>query len=116
LLIRANVSRRSSVCFTTAVSSWHHGWITRADLLRLKQIARNQRALASDAEDIRDLRKSLTPTGRVAIIDFRKDSPEGPPVDFRFTPQQIEDEMRQAGFRLAATHDFLPRQHFLVFR
>lgn len=64
----------------------------------------------------RDLKKSLTPAGRVAIIDFRKDSPEGPPVEFRFTAEQIEDEMRQAGFRLDAKHDFLPRQHFLIFR
>lgn len=63
-----------------------------------------------------DLRKSLTAAGRVAIVDFRKDAPEGPPVEFRFTAEQIETEMKQAGFRLEAKHDFLPRQHFLVFR
>jgi len=72
--------------------------------------------LPSRVAYFRDLRKSLTPAGRVAIIDFRKESPEGPPVEFRFSPQQIEDEMRQAGFRLDGAHDFLPRQHFLVFR
>ena len=64
----------------------------------------------------RDLRESLKPGGRVAIIDFRKEAPEGPPVHFRFTPQQIEDEMKQAGYQLEASHDFLPRQHFLIFR
>ena len=64
----------------------------------------------------RNLRTSLKPGGRVAIIDFRKDAPEGPPVHFRFTPQQIEDEMKQAGYQLEASHDFLPRQHFLIFR
>ena len=62
------------------------------------------------------LRQSLKPGGRVAIIDFRKEAPEGPPVHFRFTPQQIEDEMKQAGYQLEASHDFLPRQHFLIFR
>jgi ubiquinone/menaquinone biosynthesis C-methylase UbiE len=72
--------------------------------------------LPSRVAYFRDLRKSLTPAGRVAIIDFRKESSEGPPVEFRFSPQQIEDEMRQAGFRLDGAHDFLPRQHFLVFR
>ncbi|MCA1585137.1 MAG: methyltransferase [Acidobacteria bacterium] len=63
----------------------------------------------------RNLKQSLTPSGRVAIVDFRKDSPEGPPVEFRFTAEQIESEMKQAGYRLDATHDFLPRQHFLIF-
>jgi cyclopropane fatty-acyl-phospholipid synthase-like methyltransferase len=64
----------------------------------------------------RNLRKSLTSTGRVAIIDFRKSAPDGPPPEFRFTPQEIEAEMTKAGFRLEQSHDFLPRQHFLVFR
>ncbi len=62
-----------------------------------------------------DLRKSLAPGGRVAIIDFRKDAPEGPPPQFRFEADQIIGEMAQAGYRLEARHDFLPRQHFLVF-
>jgi len=72
--------------------------------------------LPNRATYFRDLRKSLTPSGRVAIIDFRKDAPDGPPVEFRFTTDQIEKEMKDAGFRLDAKHDFLPRQNFLIFR
>jgi len=64
----------------------------------------------------RELMKSLATGGRVAIIDFRKDSPQGPPPQFRFEADQIIGEMKQAGYRLDARHDFLPRQHFLVFR
>jgi hypothetical protein len=52
----------------------------------------------------------------VAIIDFRKESPEGPPVEFRFEADQIVAEMKQAGYSLDSKQDFLPRQHFLVFR
>lgn len=63
----------------------------------------------------RQAQASLTRSGRVAIIDFRKDSPEGPPPEFRFEADQIVREMEIAGYRVAAQHDFLPRQHFLVF-
>ena len=62
------------------------------------------------------LKQSLTPSGAIAIVDFRKDSPAGPPVEFRFEVSQIVSEMTLAGYRLDAQHDFLPRQNFLVFR
>jgi len=64
----------------------------------------------------RALKQSLKPGGRIAIVDFRKDSPEGPPVEFRFTVEQIEAEMKQAGFTVDSKHDFLPRQHYIIFR
>src|ERR1035437_3617331 len=63
----------------------------------------------------RRLAKSLKPSGRVAIIDFKPDSPEGPPKEFRFSPEKFKSEMARAGYKLAAQHDFLPRQQFLVF-
>jgi ubiquinone/menaquinone biosynthesis C-methylase UbiE len=64
----------------------------------------------------RELGKSIKPGGRLAIIDFRKDSPEGPPVEFRFTPEEITSELTKAGFTLDSRHDFLPRQMFLIYR
>lgn len=63
----------------------------------------------------RELRKSMKPGAQLAIIDFRRDAPEGPPAEFRFTPDQVEAELAPAGFKVAARHDFLPRQYFLVF-
>jgi ubiquinone/menaquinone biosynthesis C-methylase UbiE len=62
------------------------------------------------------LKGELKPNARLAIIDFRKDSPEGPPVEFRFEPDQINAELAQAGFVVQETYDFLPRQMFLVYR
>jgi ubiquinone/menaquinone biosynthesis C-methylase UbiE len=61
------------------------------------------------------LKRSLKPGARLAIVDFRKGSPTGPPEEFRFTPGQISAELAQAGFALQTTHEFLPRQLFLVF-
>ena len=63
----------------------------------------------------RKLRSSLKSGGRVAIIDFKPDSPEGPPKAFRFPPEQFKAEMSAAGYKLAQQFDFLPRQHFLIF-
>jgi cyclopropane fatty-acyl-phospholipid synthase-like methyltransferase len=63
----------------------------------------------------RKLGKSIKPGGRVAIIDFKADSPEGPPKEFRFPLEKFKSEMGRAGYKLAARHDFLPRQQFLIF-
>ncbi len=62
------------------------------------------------------LKGNLKPGGRVAIVDFRKDAPQGPPVEFRFTPEQLTAELRQAGFEVDNSHDFLPQQLFLIYR
>jgi SAM-dependent methyltransferase len=73
--------------------------------------------IGSRAAYFAGVRKSLRPGGRVAIVDFRKDAPgDGPPPAFRFTPDQITADLTAAGFVLDASHDFLPRQHFLVYR
>ncbi|MDX1374567.1 MAG: class I SAM-dependent methyltransferase [Burkholderiales bacterium] len=61
------------------------------------------------------LRESLRPGGRVAIVDFKLDSPTGPPPAGRIAPGAVEKEMTRAGYRKAAAHDFLPYQYFLVF-
>jgi ubiquinone/menaquinone biosynthesis C-methylase UbiE len=63
----------------------------------------------------RKLTKSLKPGGRIAIIDFKPDSPEGPPKEFRFSLEKFKSEMSKAGYTLSAHHDFLPRQQFLIF-
>jgi predicted methyltransferase len=64
----------------------------------------------------RQLQNSLKPGGRVAVIDFRMDSPVGPPPRARMEPDRVKDEMKRAGYALAQEHDFLPNQYFLVFR
>lgn len=64
----------------------------------------------------RQLAASLQPSARVAVIDFRLDSPEGPPKAARIAPEQVKAELASAGYALVEEHRFLPRQYFLVFR
>ena len=62
------------------------------------------------------LQKSLKPGGRIAIIDFRMDSLEGPPKSARIAPERVAAEMKRAGYALAKEHSFLPNQYFLIFQ
>jgi predicted methyltransferase len=64
----------------------------------------------------RKLAASLKPGGRIAVIDFRLDSPTGPPKAARVAPERVKAELGKAGYVLAAEHGFLPRQYFLLFR
>ncbi|MGE0558474.1 MAG: class I SAM-dependent methyltransferase [Burkholderiales bacterium] len=64
----------------------------------------------------RQLQASLKTGGRLAVIDFRMDSPVGPPKAARIEPGQVKAELQRAGYSLAEEHGFLPNQYFLVFR
>lgn len=61
------------------------------------------------------LKHSLLPGGRVAIIDFTRASKMGPEASEKIPPDEVEAELKQAGYRLVQTHGFLPEQFFLVF-
>jgi predicted methyltransferase len=63
----------------------------------------------------RALAGSLKPGGRIAVIDFRMDSPSGPPKSARVAPERVKAELAAAGYALTEEHGFLPRQYFLVF-
>lgn len=64
----------------------------------------------------RKLAAHLKPGGAVAIIDFTKESPVGPPPASRLAASEVKAEMQRAGYALAREHGFLPNQYFLVFR
>ena len=63
----------------------------------------------------RKLAASLKPGGRIAVIDFRMDSPSGPPKSARVAPERVKAELAAAGYALAEEHGLLPRQYFLLF-
>jgi ubiquinone/menaquinone biosynthesis C-methylase UbiE len=63
----------------------------------------------------RKLEAFLKPGGRIAIIDFRLDSADGPPKSARIAPESVISELNGAGYALAKQYRFLPNQYFLVF-
>lgn len=85
----------------------------RADLIILVDVFHH---LENRERYFSRLRDSLNPGGRVAIIDFRMDSPVGPPKAARIAPEQVTAELKRAGYTLDREHGFLPNQYFLVFR
>ncbi|MBL8956343.1 MAG: methyltransferase domain-containing protein [Myxococcaceae bacterium] len=60
-------------------------------------------------------RLPLKPGGRLAIIDYRKGQPMGPPEAYRVDVPQLKEELEGAGYKLVAEHTFLPNQYFVVF-
>lgn len=65
-----------------------------------------------------NLRSSLTPGGRIAIIDFYHDDRSGElgfPKRHLVSREKVVEEMTGAGYRLAEEHTFLPKQYFLEF-
>jgi cyclopropane fatty-acyl-phospholipid synthase-like methyltransferase len=84
----------------------------KVDLILLVDVYHH---IGDRASYFRRLRETLRSRGRVAIIDFKLDSPQGPPRAARIAPQAVKAEMKAAGYAVAAEHDFLPYQYFLVF-
>lgn len=64
------------------------------------------------------LRRSLKPSARVAIVEWKAGPrPFGPKEESHKLPRdQVEREMRQAGFEPLPSPDLLEHQYFLLFR
>ncbi len=65
---------------------------------------------------LRQLEKSLTPEGRVAVIDFRAgELPVGPPPGEKVPRDDVIAEFKKAGWRYVAESVALPYQYLLIF-
>ncbi|MBT8047795.1 MAG: class I SAM-dependent methyltransferase [Xanthomonadales bacterium] len=61
--------------------------------------------------------RGLKPGGRIVLIEYRGEDPRVPikPLH-KMTEKQARAEMEVLGLQWESTGDFLPQQHFLVFR
>jgi ubiquinone/menaquinone biosynthesis C-methylase UbiE len=74
--------------------------------------------LEERAAYFRNLRSSLKPGGRIAIIDFYHDERSGElgfPKRHLVARETVVEEMKDAGYGLTKEHPFLPKQYFLEF-
>jgi predicted methyltransferase len=61
-----------------------------------------------------NIKKALTPTGRLGIVDFRPGG-GGPGPDDRVAPETVIQDAKRAGLRLLSQETFLRYQYLLVF-
>lgn len=61
------------------------------------------------------IRRGMKTGARLAIIDWKKDSPIGPPPDLRRDPKEVQRALESLGFRLIKEYDFLSHQYFMMF-
>ena len=69
-------------------------------------------------EYLKKLKKCLSKDGVLVIIDFKKmKTPPGPPVELRVAQEQVESELKSAGFTIvSADKDLLPYQYIIKAR
>jgi len=84
----------------------------KADLILMIDVFHH---IEDRAAYLRKLQAFLKPGGRIAIIDYRLDSPDGPPKSARLAPERVVSELKGTGYAVAAQYTFLPKQYFLVF-
>lgn len=65
---------------------------------------------------LRNVAAKLKPTGRLGIVEFKKDGwGPGPPMDERVDPERVIRDAEAAGLRLVSMENFLRYQYLLVF-
>ncbi len=69
---------------------------------------------------LRRIRDCLSPEGRVALLEYRGEEELATvkwiPRDHRMSISEVMEEWTAGGFDLVKRHDFLPAQHFFIFK
>lgn len=65
---------------------------------------------------LRKMRAALKPTGRMVLLEYRKEDPNVPiRLEHKMTVEEVKAEIEPEGFRLDKVVRSLPRQHILIF-
>ena len=67
-------------------------------------------------EMLAKLREALKPSGRLILLEYRKEDPSVPiRLEHKMTVQEVRAEIEPEGFRFEKSLETLPRQHILIF-
>jgi len=65
---------------------------------------------------LRRMREALKPTGRLVLLEYRKEDPSIPILyEHKMSVAEAKLELEAEGFKLANVSEVLPRQHILIF-
>lgn len=72
---------------------------------------------------LKRIREALAPDGRVALLEYRAEEDQDPevmpkmiPRDHKMTVDEVMSEWIPAGFKLVERLEFLPAQHYFIFK
>ncbi len=71
--------------------------------------------IGNQALYLKNLRRYLRPSGRIAVIDFSKNWPPSH-EEMKFSLDELEQWMRAAGFKRIEKHDFLENNFFVIYQ
>jgi ubiquinone/menaquinone biosynthesis C-methylase UbiE len=72
--------------------------------------------LAEPQQMLRKMRRALKPSGRLVLLEYRKEDPSIPiREEHKMTVADAKAEVEAEGYHLASVIETLPRQHILIF-
>ncbi|PLY05540.1 MAG: class I SAM-dependent methyltransferase [Desulfuromonas sp.] len=64
---------------------------------------------------LNEAHRLLKPGGEIFIVDWKKEEmPQGPPVEIRFLPEQVESQLENAGFSAIRSFNDLPKDFLVI--
>jgi ubiquinone/menaquinone biosynthesis C-methylase UbiE len=72
--------------------------------------------LAAPQRTLQQLKRTLKPSGRLVLLEYRKEDPSIPiREEHKMTVAEAKAELEAEGYQLESANESLPRQHILIF-
>jgi len=73
-------------------------------------------AEGTEANVIKEIKRVLNPNSLLAVVEFKKvDGPPGPPIKIRLAPAELEESLKNYGFKVDKTVSVGPYNYLSIF-